>query len=225
MLQAIVFDFDGILVDSEPLHFAAFREIARPLGVDFDYQQYLSELIGFDDRDAFAHILQRAETRAPLAELCEQKQQAFERLVQRGIDPIAGAMALVDDAAKHMPIAVSSGAVRRDIVPILDQLGRRDAFATIVTADDVARSKPDPQSYALAVQRLAERHPELALQPAHCLAIEDTAAGIESAKAAGLRTLGVTTTHDADELRLADRVITSLEQVGVRALRDWFGGD
>ncbi|MFW6059754.1 MAG: HAD family hydrolase [Phycisphaeraceae bacterium] len=229
MLKAIVFDFDGVLVDSEPLHFEAFLEVLRPLGVTFDYRQYLLEFIGFDDRDAFAHILDGTEAGADddragrIAELCAHKQTAFERLVKRGIEPIPGAMPLVDAAAQCMPIAIASGATMSDITLILDQLGRRDVFEVIVSADQVERSKPDPTSYALAVERLAALHPERALTPADCLAIEDTAAGLASARLAGLHTLGVATTGTPNQLADAERTVETLTEVTLADLEAWFG--
>lgn len=230
MFKAIVFDFDGVLVDSEPLHFEAIREVGRTIGVDFDYQQYLSELVGFDDRDAFAHLLRKARATvpdvamgiAPIEKLCQHKRAAFEARVSRGIEPIPGALELVDAAGAQMPIAIASGALQSDIAMILDRLGRREAFEVVVTADQVARSKPDPQSYALAVQRLAALHPELALEPGDCLAIEDTVAGLASARGAGLRTLGVTTTSAADQLDGAERVVEGLAGLTVEQLRAWF---
>jgi len=232
MLKAIVFDFDGILVDSEPVHFEAFREVGRSLGYDFDYQHYLDQLIGFDDRDAFDYILRSGgavSTKAPkqpnIATLCDQKQRAFERLVQRGIDPIPGAVELVDAAARRMPIAIASGATMTDITLMLDQLGRRGVFEIIVSADQVQRSKPDPESYAMAVDRLAQKHPELALGPANCLAIEDTPAGVASARDAGLMTLGVASTGPAEKLHEAMRVTDTLEGVGLHELREWFASE
>ncbi|MFA9476722.1 HAD family hydrolase [Phycisphaerales bacterium AB-hyl4] len=229
MLKAIVFDFDGVLVDSEPLHYEAMLAVAKPLGVTFDYREYLNDLIGFDDRDAMRTILAKAgqtvsetEVDEPLRELMDEKQRAFEQRVAKGIEPIPGAMELLDAAAAAMPVAIASGATRADIELILGQLGRLDQFTTIVTADDVERSKPAPQSYVLAVQRLAETHPELLLSPRECLAIEDTAAGLASAHAAGLRTLGLTTTSPAESLRQADRVVPELAGITPTVLRHWF---
>lgn len=231
MLKAIVFDFDGVLVDSEPLHFEAMLEVARTVGVTFDYQQYLAELIGFDDRDAFAHILgwaepgQGGDRAASVDALCECKRVAFEQRVRRGIEPIAGALSLVDAAAQAMPIAIASGAVMSDITLILEQLGRRELFEVIVTADQVARSKPAPTSYALAVERLSARHPQHELSPGDCLAIEDTAAGLASAKTAGLHTLGVATTGSLAQLAGADRTVASLEGLTLADLKAWFGAN
>lgn len=225
MLKAIVFDFDGVLVDSEPLHYRAFLEVAKTLGVTFDYQQYLANLVGYDDRDGLRVILAEAgKTATPhgLAELVESKRIAFENLVMQGLGAIPGALDLVDAAAAEMPVAIASGATRADIDLMLRSLERTNTFQTIVAADDVAQSKPDPQSYALAAQRLAEMNSGLNLQPADCLAIEDTAAGIASARGAGLKTLAITTTTDAAALQQAHRVIEGLKGVNLDDLRQWF---
>lgn len=231
MFKAIVFDFDGVLVDSEPLHFKAFLAVGASLGVSFDYEQYLEEFVGYDDRDALQLMLQKAGEITPgqraseqrIHGLCEEKRIAFEQLVEAGIVPIPGAMPLMDDALANLPVAIASGALLSDIDLILRKLGRRDKIDIIVTADQVAKSKPDPESYRLAVERLAEKHGDLGLKPEHCLAIEDTAAGIASARAAGLMTLGLATTGPASTLSEAHRVVESLEPVNVAQLRQWFG--
>jgi len=228
MLKAIVFDFDGVVVDSEPVHYQAFMEIGRGLGIAFDYEHYLRNYIGFDDRDAIRAMLTEAGMPTGddhIAELRDQKQQVFERLVSQGAAAIPGAVELIDEAHTHMPIAVGSGATSLDIELMLESLGRRDRFEVIVSADHVSRSKPDPATYRMAVEQLAARHPELDLMPKDCLAIEDTAAGIESARGAGLMTLGITTTGPASLLSRAHRVEPGLQGVSLVTLRQWFNGE
>ncbi|MEX2672771.1 MAG: HAD family phosphatase [Phycisphaeraceae bacterium] len=220
MLEAIVFDFDGIVVDSEPLHYKAFLLIAEPLGISFSYQQYKQEYIGFDDRDGFRamfaqHGLPLDDQR--LAQLIADKAEAFEQIVGN-ITPFPGVRALIEAAAAAVPTAICSGAMRSDIDAILPAvLGEHhaDRFKTIVTADDVTRSKPDPESYALAASRLG-------INPARAIAIEDTPAGLASAKAAGFRTLAVTNTYPEAHLEEADHVVESLEQVDLEMLRNQF---
>ena len=226
MLRAIVFDFDGVIVDSEPLHHAAFLRVAEPLGVRFDYEEYLEKYVGYDDRDAFRVMFGGAAGQGDalpnglrLDELCRQKGDAFASVVAEGVQPVAGVQALMEEAAAQMPIAVASGATRRDVNLILTRLRWADRFAAIVTADDVHYSKPHPQTYVLAVQRLAERYPHLSLTPADCLAIEDTAAGVASARAAGLMTLGLATTTSAATLHHAHRVVECLGSVTLQRLR------
>lgn len=226
MLKAIIFDFDGVVVDSEPVHYQAFMEIGKDLGVAFDYKHYLRHYIGFDDRDAIRAMLTEAHMptdEAHISELRQQKQVAFEDLVKQGAAAIPGAVDLIDEAHGQIPIAIASGATTLDIELMLKSLGRRDRFEIIVSADHVQRSKPDPTTYRMAYEILAEKHPEQDLMPENCLAIEDTAAGIESARGAGLMTLGITTTGPAAALGRANRVEAGLEGISLATLRKWYG--
>ncbi len=221
MLKAIAFDFDGVIVDSEPLHYRAFIEVVKPLGVVFSYEQYLERYIGYDDRDLFRAIF--AELDDPLSadrlrELIGAKAEAFARIVDQGVTAYPGAVELIRRAADAMPIAIVSGALRDDIDLILSGIGDGkliERFASVVTADRVAASKPDPASYRMAVD-------ELQVEPNNCLAIEDTVAGIASAKTAGLRTLGVGQTHPIEQLTSAERTVASLAEVDLPGLRRWF---
>lgn len=226
MIRALVFDFDGVIVDSEPVHFAAIRDVAQTLGVRLTYDRYLRDLIGFDDRDAFRYLLVEAGETATderVAALKEAKQGAFEALAAKGVPMIAGTRALIEEAAAlAWPLAIASGATRRDIDLILGGLGLAGHFPVIVTADDVAASKPHPQTYALAAERLRERFPSLNLQRPECLAIEDTAAGVASASGAGLRTLALQTTSPRDHLLRAGRVVKDLTSVTVGQLQQWY---
>lgn len=230
MLKAIVFDFDGVIVDSEPLHYRAFLHVARGLGMEFDYAQYLERYVGFDDRDGFRAMLTDVPGTTPsqsgdndqIALLCEMKAAAFEAVVAQGFETIPGMLRLIEQARQQMPIAIASGATKQDIDLILNKLNFTTFFNPIVTADDVARSKPDPHTYSLAVDGLANQHSKLAIEPSDCLAIEDTPAGIESARRAGLKTLGLATTHGADKLHAAHRVVQTVDGLTLDVLRQWF---
>ncbi|MGQ9591668.1 MAG: HAD family hydrolase [Planctomycetota bacterium] len=227
MLQAIVFDFDGVLADTEPLHYRAILETARPFGCEFTYEEYLERYVGFDDRDALRAVLRdggrpEADDSARISQLVLEKGAAFERIVGEGVRAYEGTVAFVREAASALPLALASGATRRDVDLVLGRLGLLGLFDPVVTADVVARSKPDPETYRLALEGLARRRPDLAIAPERCLAIEDTAAGIASAKAAGLATLGLATTVPPEELRAADRVVRSLEGIRPEDLRRWY---
>ena len=129
----------------------------------------------------------------------------------------AGAVELIESAMAVMPVAISSGAVRSDIEAILPRIGDGtllSKFNAIVTADDVYKSKPDPACYLEAANRVG-------VVPSDCLAIEDTAAGLAAATAAGMKTLGVAHTHDAATLH-ADHVVHSLAEVTLAKLRKWY---
>jgi len=215
--EAVLFDFDGILVDTEPMHHRAFTEVLDPLGMGFPWKEYVEIYMGFDDRDAFREAF-RAKgidlDEANLAKLVAAKSEAFLRGLRDGVTAYPGAFSLIESLrAAGRPLALCSGALRSDIDPILAQLGVARCFDVIVSADDVRRSKPDPESYAIAFARLFERYATLLTVPEKSVAIEDTPAGIRSAKGAGLRVLAVTNSYGAGELSEADWITASLESV------------
>ena len=217
--EAVLFDFDGILVDSEPMHHRAFTEVLDPLGMGFPWQEYVEIYMGFDDRDAFREAF-RAKgidlDDANLAKLVAAKSEAFLRGLRDGVTAYPGAVSLVEFLrAAGLPLALCSGALRSDIDPVLAQLGVARCFDVIVSADDVRRSKPDPESYALAFARLSERYVTMLTVPGKSVAVEDTPAGIRSAKGAGLRVLAVTNSYSAGELAEADWITDSLESVRI----------
>jgi HAD superfamily hydrolase (TIGR01509 family) len=221
MLDAVIFDFDGIIVDTEPLHYKAFQELLVPLGLGYSWEEYLETYLGFDDRDAFREAFRatgRTLSAAELKSLMDGKAQAFLRIVAGGVPPYPGVVELIRSISGTLPLALCSGALRGDIDPILAQLGLVGAFDTLVTADEVAASKPHPESYRLAVQRLQELFPGR-VDPARSLAVEDTPAGILSATGAGLRVLAVTNSYPEERLTGACRVVTSLAGVDLEALR------
>jgi beta-phosphoglucomutase len=222
MIEAIVFDFDGVVVDTEPLHYRAFLAALDEHSVQFDFDHYQRHYIGFDDRDGFAAISRDHSlliSPEQLRVLIDEKAAAFEAMVTEGLDPLPGVVPLIRTASAILSTAICSGALRCDIDAVLATLdggGLTDLFETIVTADDVAKSKPDPQSYRLAAERLG-------IAPSNCVAIEDTPAGLQSARAAGLKTLAVATTYpQSDLVGKADRVEVDLANVTVESIRDWF---
>ena len=217
--EAVLFDFDGILVDSEPMHHRAFTEVLDPLGMGFTWGEYVETYMGFDDRDAFREAF-RAKgidlDDANLAKLVAAKSEAFLRGLRDGVTAYPGAVSLVESLrAACRPLALCSGALRSDIDPILARLGVARCFDVIVSADEVRRSKPDPESYTLAFARLSERYAPLLTVPGKSIAVEDTPAGIRSAKGAGLRVLAVTNSYGAGELAEADWITDSLENIRI----------
>jgi beta-phosphoglucomutase len=215
--EAVFFDFDGILVDSEPMHFRAFIEVLDPLGMGFPWEEYVETYMGFDDRDAFREAFRAkgaALDDAYLARLVAAKSRAFHAGIRDGVTAYPGVVTLIESLhAAGLPLALCSGALRSDIDPILSQLGVASRFDVIVSADDVRRSKPDPESYALAYAKMSERCPITLTVPEKSIAVEDTAAGIRSAKGAGLRVLAVTNSYGEMELAEADWIVGSLESI------------
>ncbi len=222
MLKAVVFDFDGIIVDSEPLHCKAFQKLLEPLGAGFTWDEYVERYMGFDDRDAFreafrAHGLQLDDEL--LSRLIAAKATMFQEVAAEGVNSYSGAVDLIRQLSGKTPLALCSGALMSDIEPVLGMLSIPDAFDCIVTADDVSASKPDPASYLLAIQKLQQLFPSQQILPELSVAIEDTPAGISSAKGAGLKVLSVTNSYPAAELHTADRVVDSLSTITLEDLQ------
>ena len=211
--EAVIFDFDGVIVDTEPLHYAAFQRTLEPLGLGFTWQEYIETYIGFDDRDAFRHLFASHGTtlqQDKLHSLIEQKAAFFNEVIQSGVSAYPGVLELIFHLkGNNIPLAICSGALKADIDPILDMLGIAACFDIIITADDVAASKPDPECYTLAFRLLQSAHHN-SFSIDTTIAIEDTPAGISAAKAAGLLVCAVTNSYPADKLTQATFVTNSL---------------
>jgi HAD superfamily hydrolase (TIGR01509 family) len=180
-----------------------------PLGKTISWAEYIKTFIGFDDRDTFRHAFPGLD-KAKLGELIAKKAAAFQELLESdGAAALPGSVELIKHLSGNIPLAICSGALRADILPILGGLGIETAFDTIVTADDTHISKPDPAPYKLAMKKLGVTSG---------LAIEDTPAGIASAKGAGLKVLSVTNSYPAEALTQADAVVDSLEGLTLEKL-------
>ena len=218
MLRALLFDFNGILVNDEPLHFALFRRVLGEEGVELSREDYYGRYLGFDDRDCFATALGAAGEACPpqrLIRLIARKAAYYRDEIRRDGYPLfAGGAELVREAAAAgLTLALVSGALREEVVGGLEQAGIAGLFKQLVTADEVERGKPDPEGYGLALAALnaVPPLPERLVHPHECVAIEDSPAGLEAAAACGLRTLGVAQTYPAAALSRADAVIAKLD--------------
>jgi len=212
--EAVIFDFDGVIVDTEPLHYAAFQRLLVPRGLGFSWEQYVETYMGFDDRDAFIEAFKAsgsALSATALQALIDRKAELFQEIIRDGISAYPGVVELIRKIrASRTPLAICSGALLSDITPILATLGIADCFDVIVTAEDVARSKPDPACYRLA-HDLLNQFWSIHLSPEQVLAIEDTPAGIAAAKGAGLSVIAVTNSYQGSHLNQADQIVETLD--------------
>jgi beta-phosphoglucomutase len=221
VLRAIVFDFDGVIANSEPLHFRAFRDVLAQRGVELTEADYYTRYLGFDDLGAFRAIAKdRGRTWSPgeLTSLTADKAEHMEALERDASVLFPGAADAIRRAAAAVPIAIASGALGAEIRRVLDGANLTHHFKAIVAAEDTAAGKPAPDPYQRAVALLSESVGDTVLA-ADCVAIEDSRWGIASARAAGLRAVGVTSSYDAAELSEADLIIGSLADLDITSLQ------
>jgi beta-phosphoglucomutase len=216
MIHAILFDFDGVIVHSEPLHLRALRAVVGEQGMGFTDQDYYSKYVAYSDRELIPIIARdngRAVAPEQLAVMLDAKWDRLKQLLaSEGLHAFPGTLRLIEAAGeRRLPIAVCSAAMRRDIEHVLGMLGVLDRFAAIVGADDVAISKPDPAPYLLGCERLG-------VSPGMCVALEDTPGGIASALGAGCKVIGVAHTLPAERLHRATRVVASSSQLSLDEL-------
>lgn len=215
MIRAVVFDFDGVLANSEPLHFRAFRDVLAEEGVALAERAYYDRYLGYDDLGAFRAMTAdagRSLTDTHLTDLVARKAGHLEQLERGASLLFPGAREAIVRMAGRGPVAIASGALRLEIVRVLEREGLRAYFPVLVAAEDTPASKPDPAPYARAVE-LLRRATGSAIAPGDCVAIEDSRWGLVSAKGAGLHTVAITHSYPAGELEEADTVIEHLDQL------------
>lgn len=219
-LQAIVFDFDGVIANSEPLHLTAFQQTLADEGLALSAQEYYSHYLGYDDAGLFEALGRDrglAIDDVRMAALLARKEDHMRALLKSGAVLFPGALEFIRDAAASVPIAIASGALRHEIQEIIDAAGIGGLFDAIVAAGDTPESKPSPAPYRLAFDRLRHRAGR-ELDPRRTVAIEDSRWGLESARGAGLRLVGVTSSYAAAELSDAELVVDGLQSLTLPVL-------
>jgi beta-phosphoglucomutase len=219
-LQAVVFDFDGVIANSEPLHLKAFQQALAQDGIGLTKEEYYSRYLGYDDVGLLEALTRDRELPASgryITEMVALKGNKLQQMLHAGEVLFTGAARFIREAAGAVPIAIASGALRHEILEILDGADLRSLFAVIVAAGDTPQSKPSPAPYLLAFERLKEASGR-DLDCQRCVAIEDSRWGLESARGAGLRCVGVTNSYVADELPGAELIVSGLDTLTLDAL-------
>ncbi|GIW88477.1 MAG: haloacid dehalogenase [Isosphaeraceae bacterium] len=226
MIRAVIFDFNGVLVDDEHLHFQLFRDTLATVGVSLSQHDYETKYLGFDDRGCFTEALRDAGL-IPDPDLIDRlialKAHRYLEHADEGLTYFDGGATSIERLAARWPIAICSGALRAEIEHALRRMGVRHQISAIIAAEDTDRCKPDPEGYLLALDALRAAHGE-DLEAGHCLVVEDSLAGIVSAKAAGMWVVALPNSYPEQSLRKAgaDAVIPSLTELTPETIAQLF---
>ena len=216
-LRAIIFDCDGVIADTEPVHCDAFARTLAEHNISMSREEYYADCLGFDDEGLFEHIFRRDGnplSRAEMDTLLTRKRELYMTLIEADRVQLPGVVDFVRDASQRWPLAICSAAIRPEVDHITEALGIASCFAVIVTAENVAATKPHPEGYLQALRLLNETGRfDPPLRADECLVIEDSVPGIRAGQAAGMTVLAVASSHPADQLTAANAVTPTLADI------------
>ncbi len=222
MFKAVIFDFDGVITDSEILHLRAFNGSLTPFGVEIATKDYYQNYLGFSDFDCYKALIDHGLLKideSQIDDIIKSKSVIFEKLAKtegRTIEGVHDFLKMLDE--NNVPMAICSGALLAEIELLLDEANLRHYFKTIVAADHVRKGKPDPEGFLLALQRLnADGHGPIAA--GQCIVIEDSHWGLQAGNAAGMHTIAVTNSYDAEQLSTAEKVVARLSDLSMEDLQ------
>ncbi len=222
MLQVVIFDFDGVITDSEILHLRAFNRVLAQYGVEISTRDYYKEYLGFTDFDCFKVLINKKILHKPVGEienLVKQKNQIFEELAKTEgqiIEGVRDFLQILKD--NDITMAICSGALLPEIELILEQARLRDFFEVIVSAEQVKKGKPSPEGFLLVLQKLNQGR-QNPIEANQCIAIEDSHWGLQAAKSAGMHTIAVTNSYEAEQLAMAEKIVARLDELSIGDLQ------
>src|SRR3989338_269906 len=223
MLRAILMDFDGVIADTEPLHFKMFQKVMAQEGITLTRKEYYDQYLGLDDRGCFTAVFQsqgRPLRPQDLDCLAKTNARFFKEAIAKEVALTPGAEACIKKLASKYTLAIVSGALKKEVSSILHRGDLKKYFPVIVAAEDVRKGKPHPEGYMKAVEWLNVNvfSSEWPLEPSECLVIEDSPWGIEAAQRAGMVCLALTTSYPHTQVQKADLIVTNLKEISLAGL-------
>jgi HAD superfamily hydrolase (TIGR01509 family) len=226
VLKAVIFDFDGIIANTEPVHLSAFQLTLGEWGIPLTEEEYYANYLAYDDKTFFRRVLEDREYKhddALITEMMGSKSVHYEDLIKGHIEILPGVEDFIRGIRGRYRLAIGSGALRDEIVHILNFAGLKESFEVIVSADDIVNCKPAPDVYIEVLKRLNALKPSTGMISApECLVIEDSVSGIKAALSAGMKCLAVTNSYLAEELSHAHVISKSLKGLGPEDLKRMF---
>ncbi len=217
MLKTIIFDCDGVIADTEPLHLSTLQQTLEHEGISITKEEYYRYYLALDDRGCFNHVFKRFGvelTDRKLEQLMQRKAAVLEPIMRKELKLFPGVVDFIRAAAARFPLAVASGALAGEIDLILKHADVRDCFKVIVSAEDVRNGKPHPEPFIKALSLINSSLGQ-SIQPGECLVIEDSVHGVEASRLAGMRCLAVTNSYDGGRLSQADIVAENLAEISL----------
>ncbi|MDA2935366.1 HAD family phosphatase [Acidobacteria bacterium AH-259-D05] len=223
-IRGIIFDFNGVLVDDEPVHFHAFREALKEEGLTFSWEEYCNKYLPYDDHNFFVHFL-RDQNRQIIPQhihrLIEVKSHYYFKAIEQDVPVIEPSIDFLGRLPSGLHLAIASGAAKEEIEFILNHLRLRERFVTVIAASDVEHGKPHPEAFLKALDGLKEHDPTFDCH--QVIVIEDSYHGIQSAHTAGMKCVALSTSYPREKLSEADLVLESLQGWTLKQLEDRLG--
>ena len=222
MLRAVIFDFDGVITDSEILHLRAFNQSLAQYGIEITKNDYYTMYLGFNDTDCYKLLIEKGLLKMDeqqINTLMIQKKKIFEQLAKAEGKMIEGVRDFLNMLEQNnIPMAICSGSLLTEVEMVLEEARLRHLFEVIVSGEQVKKGKPDPEGFLLSLQRLNENR-ENPITANQCVVIEDSHWGLEAAKAAGMHTIAVTNSYDAEQLSMAEKIVDRLSELTIDDLQ------
>ncbi|MBN2594892.1 MAG: HAD family phosphatase [Sedimentisphaerales bacterium] len=222
MLRTVILDFDGVITDSEILHLRAFNKSLVPYGVEISTKDYYTNYLGFSDFDCYKALIDNGPLKInerQISDIIKVKSKIFEKLTKtegRTIEGVREFLQMLED--NNIPMVICSGSLLVEIELMLEESGLRHFFTEIISAEQVRKGKPHPEGFLLALKKLNEKCP-LPIIANECIVIEDSHWGLQAGKAAGMHTIAVTNSYDAEQLGLAEKIVSRLNELTINDLQ------
>lgn len=211
--QAVIFDLDGTLIDNNPYHIQAFREFYQKIGKPFSLEEYKRHINGRMNREIFNYVFNTTLSPEKTEEYTNEKEGLYRELYAPHIKPVEGLVDFLNELEKaNIPKAVATSGIIPNINFMFEHIPIRNYFLSVIDSTQIKTGKPHPEIFLKAAISVNAA-------PSACVAFEDSLAGVQSAKAAGMKVVALTTTHTAEDLHDADLIIKDYTEISLAKLQ------
>ena len=212
MIKAVIFDMDGVIINNTPYHVRAWEVFAEQYNLELLMEKFKQELLGISTENILKQLFGQDLSQEKIAEYTSEKDSIYFEIYKENISAAEGLFEFIDLLKKkNITMGVATSETKAIAHSILQKAGVKQYFKVVVTGEDVENLKPNPEPYLIAAEGVGET-------PADCMAIEDTPSGIQSAKSAGMKLIGITTTYPSEKLSEADVVVKDLTEVSLEKI-------